>query len=125
MDEIPYWRKGTLEKYEPYGDYVVVKFSRWAFEKFRQAKDILGTQMTAVGEVMSIGKTFKETFQKSIRSLSQMASFVPSTATFASASHVDSGRILDLLLLHITIADSLFADVATFEQMPSCPCEFA
>ena len=69
MDEIPYWRKGTLEKYEPWGDYVVIKFARWAFEKFPQAKDILGTQMRAVGEVMSIGKTFKESFQKSIRSL--------------------------------------------------------
>ncbi|MBF0385856.1 MAG: carbamoyl-phosphate synthase large subunit [Candidatus Omnitrophica bacterium] len=69
MDEIPYWRKGTLEKYEPWGDYVVIKFARWAFEKFPQAKDILGTQMKAVGEVMSIGKTFKEAFQKSIRSL--------------------------------------------------------
>jgi carbamoyl-phosphate synthase large subunit len=69
MDEIPYWRKGTLDKYEPYGDYVVSKFARWAFEKFPQAKDVLGTQMKAVGEVMSIGKTFKEALQKSIRSL--------------------------------------------------------
>ena len=69
MDEIPYWRKGTLEKYEPWGDYVVIKFARWAFEKFPQAKDMLGTQMRAVGEVMSIGKTFKEAFQKAIRSL--------------------------------------------------------
>jgi len=69
MDEIPYWRKGTLEKYEPWGEYVVIKFARWAFEKFSQAKDILGTQMKAVGEVMSIAKNFKEAFQKSIRSL--------------------------------------------------------
>jgi carbamoyl-phosphate synthase large subunit len=69
LDEIPYWKEGTLEKYEPSGDYVVVKFARWAFEKFPQAKDILGTQMKAVGEVMSIGKTFKEAFQKAIRSL--------------------------------------------------------
>jgi len=69
MDEIPYWREGTLEKYTPSGDYVVVKFARWAFEKFPQADDVLGTQMRAVGEVMSIGKNYKETFQKSIRSL--------------------------------------------------------
>jgi len=48
---------------------VVVKFARWAFEKFPKAKDIIGTQMKAVGEVMSIGKNFKEAFQKSIRSL--------------------------------------------------------
>ncbi|NQT90857.1 MAG: carbamoyl-phosphate synthase large subunit [Candidatus Omnitrophica bacterium] len=69
MDEIPYWRLGTLDKYEPWGEYVVIKFARWAFEKFPQAKDMLGTQMRAVGEVMSIGKTFKEAFQKAIRSL--------------------------------------------------------
>ncbi len=69
LDEIPYWKKGTLEKYEPSGEYVVIKFARWAFEKFPGAKDILGTQMKAVGEVMSIGKTYKESFQKAIRSL--------------------------------------------------------
>jgi carbamoyl-phosphate synthase large subunit len=68
MDEIPYWRDGTLEKYTPSGDYVVVKFSRWAFEKFKGVEDKLGTQMRAVGEVMSIGKNYKEAFQKSIRS---------------------------------------------------------
>jgi carbamoyl-phosphate synthase large subunit len=69
LDEIPYWRDGTLDKYTPSGDYVVVKFARWAFEKFRDAEDRLGTQMRAVGEVMSIGKTYKEAFQKAIRSL--------------------------------------------------------
>ncbi len=69
LDEIPYWKEGTLEKYKPSGDYVVIKFARWAFEKFPQAKDVLGTQMKAVGEVMSIGKNFKDAFQKSIRSL--------------------------------------------------------
>ena len=69
MDEIPYWRDGTLEKYTPSGDYVVVKFARWAFEKFEGVEDKLGTQMRAVGEVMSIGKNYKEAFQKSIRSL--------------------------------------------------------
>ena len=69
MDEIPYWRDGTLEKYTPSGDYVVVKFARWAFEKFKGVEDRLGTQMRAVGEAMSIGKTYKEAFQKAIRSL--------------------------------------------------------
>ncbi len=69
MDEMPYWRDGSLEKYTPSGDYVVVKFARWAFEKFRGAQDKLGTQMRAVGEVMSIGKNYKEAFQKAIRSL--------------------------------------------------------
>jgi carbamoyl-phosphate synthase large subunit len=69
LDEIPYWREGTLDKYTPSGDYVVVKFARWDFEKFRGAEDRLGTQMRAVGEVMSIGKNYKEAFQKAIRSL--------------------------------------------------------
>jgi len=69
LDEIPYWRDGTLEKYTPSGEYVVVKFARWAFEKFHGIEDRLGTQMRAVGEVMSIGKNYKEAFQKAIRSL--------------------------------------------------------
>lgn len=69
LDEIPYWREGTLDKYTPSGDYVVVKFARWAFEKFEGLEDRLGTQMLAVGEVMSIGKTYKEALQKAIRSL--------------------------------------------------------
>ncbi|MCL2046529.1 MAG: carbamoyl-phosphate synthase large subunit [Oscillospiraceae bacterium] len=69
LDELPYWKEGTMEKYEPYGDYIVLKFARWAFEKFAGIEDKLGTQMRAVGEVMSIGRTFKEAFQKAIRSL--------------------------------------------------------
>ena len=69
LDEMPYWRDGSLEKYTPDGDYVVLKFARWAFEKFRAVEDHLGTQMKAVGEVMSIGKTYKETLQKAIRGL--------------------------------------------------------
>ena len=69
LDQFPYWRDGSLEKYTPSGDYVVLKFARWAFEKFRGVEDLLGTQMKAVGEVMAIGKTFKETFQKAIRGL--------------------------------------------------------
>jgi len=69
LDEIPYWRDASLEKYTPSGDYVVVKFPRFAFEKFRGVQDKLGTQMKAVGEVMSIGKTYKEALQKAIRSL--------------------------------------------------------
>jgi len=69
LDEIPYWREGTLDRYTPSGDYVVVKFPRWGFEKFKGVQDKLGTQMKAVGEVMSIGKTYKEALQKAIRSL--------------------------------------------------------
>ncbi|MCR5846256.1 MAG: carbamoyl-phosphate synthase large subunit [bacterium] len=69
LDEIPCGKHGTLDKYVPSGDYIVLKFARWAFEKFRGVEDKLGTQMRAVGEVMSIGKTYKEALQKAIRSL--------------------------------------------------------
>lgn len=69
LDEIPCGKHGTLDKYVPGGDYVVLKFARWAFEKFKGVEDKLGTQMRAVGEVMSIGKTYKEAFQKAVRSL--------------------------------------------------------
>ncbi len=69
LKEIPCGKYGTLDKYVPDGDYVVIKFARWAFEKFKGVEDKLGTQMRAVGEVMSIGKNFKEAFQKAIRSL--------------------------------------------------------
>ena len=68
LDEIPCGKYKTLDKYVPDGDYVVIKFARWAFEKFKGAEDKLGTQMKAVGEV-SIGKTYKEAFQKAIHSL--------------------------------------------------------
>ena len=69
LKDIPCGKFGTLDKYEPNGDYIVIKFARWAFEKFKGVEDKLGTQMRAVGEVMSIGKTYKEAFQKAIRSL--------------------------------------------------------
>lgn len=69
LKDLPCGKYGTLDKYQPDGDYVVVKFARWAFEKFKGVEDKLGTQMRAVGEVMSIGKTYKEAFQKAIRSL--------------------------------------------------------
>ena len=69
LDEIPCGKYGTLDRYYPDGEYVVIKFARWAFEKFKGVEDKLGTQMRAVGEVMSIGKTYKEAFQKAIRSL--------------------------------------------------------
>ena len=69
LKDIPCGKYGTLDKYVPDGDYVVIKFARWAFEKFKGVEDRLGTQMRAVGEVMSIGKNYKEAFQKAIRSL--------------------------------------------------------
>ncbi len=69
LSDISCGHYGTLDKYKPEGDYVVVKFARWAFEKFKGVQDKLGTQMRAVGEVMSIGKNFREALQKAVRSL--------------------------------------------------------
>ena len=69
LRDIPCGKYGTLDKYVPDGDYVVIKFARWAFEKFKGVEDKLGTRMRAVGEVMSIGKTYKEAVQKAVRSL--------------------------------------------------------
>jgi carbamoyl-phosphate synthase large subunit len=59
----------TPASFEPVLDYVVVKIPRWAFEKFRDASQALGTQMKSVGEVMAIGRTFKEALQKGLRGL--------------------------------------------------------
>src|SRR5438067_333743 len=61
--------KKTPASFEPTIDYVVVKIPKWNFEKFREAEDVLGTQMKSVGEVMAIGRTFKEALFKGLRSL--------------------------------------------------------
>ncbi|MDX9704026.1 MAG: carbamoyl-phosphate synthase large subunit [Candidatus Auribacterota bacterium] len=92
LNEISYWKEGTLDKYVPTGDYIIIKFPRWAFEKFPQATDILGTQMKSVGEVMSIGKTFKEAFQKSIRSL-EIKRFGPGDSKKLRSLSIDELRI--------------------------------
>ena len=89
LDEIPCGVHGTLDKYVPGGDYVVIKFARWAFEKFKGAEDKLGTQMRAVGEVMSIGKNYKEAFQKAIRSLEQSCYGLGYRKNFAALSKED------------------------------------
>ena len=70
LDEIPNdITKKTPASFEPTIDYCVVKIPKWAFEKFPSADSTLGTQMKSVGEVMAIGRTFKEAFQKGLRSL--------------------------------------------------------
>ncbi len=61
--------KETYASFEPAIDYCVVKIPRWTFEKFPEAEDILGTAMKSVGETMAMGRTFKEAFQKGMRSL--------------------------------------------------------
>src|SRR3954463_5912934 len=70
LDEIPNdITKMTPASFEPTIDYVVTKIPKWAFEKFPGAEDVLGTQMKSVGEVMAIGRTFKESLFKGLRSL--------------------------------------------------------
>jgi carbamoyl-phosphate synthase large subunit len=70
LDEIPNdITKKTPASFEPTIDYVVTKIPKWNFEKFREAEDVLGTQMKSVGEVMAIGRNFKESLFKGLRSL--------------------------------------------------------
>jgi len=70
LNEIPNdITKKTPASFEPTLDYVVVKIPKWAFEKFPESDSTLGTQMKSVGEVMAIGRTFKEAFFKGLRSL--------------------------------------------------------
>ena len=86
LKDLPCGKYGTLDRYHPDGDYVVVKFARWAFEKFKGVEDRLGTQMRAVGEVMAIGKTYKEAFQKAIRSLEKNRAGLGHVADFDTLS---------------------------------------
>ena len=70
LDEIPNdITQKTPASFEPTIDYVVAKIPKWDFEKFKEAEDVLGTQMKSVGEVMAIGRTFKEALFKGLRSL--------------------------------------------------------
>ena len=98
LKDIPCGKYGTLDKYKPDGDYVVIKFARWAFEKFKGVEDKLGTQMRAVGEVMSIGKTYKEAFQKAIRSLE--------TGRYGLGNAKNFGELTKEELLHKLITPS-------------------
>ncbi len=95
LKDIPCGKYGTLDRYVPDGDYVVIKFARWAFEKFKGVEDKLGTQMRAVGEVMSIGKTYKEAFQKAIRSLETGRYGLGHAGGFASLSRKELLRMLN------------------------------
>lgn len=101
--DIPCGKYGTLDNYKPDGDYIVIKFARWAFEKFKGAEDKLGTQMRAVGEVMSIGKTYKEAFQKAIRSLETGRYGLGGAKNFADLSKKE---LLDML--HIPTSERQF-----------------
>lgn len=103
LEDIPCGKHGTLDKYVPECDYIVIKFARWAFEKFKGSEDKLGTQMKAVGEVMSIGKTYKEAFQKAIRSLETGRYGLGYAKDFASKSKEDL-----LNMLHVPTSERQF-----------------
>lgn len=103
LDEIPCGKYGTLDKYVPDGDYLVIKYARWAFEKFKGAEDKLGTQMKAVGEVMSIGKSYKEALQKAIRSLEIGRYGLGNAKDFASRTKEE---LLDML--HVVSSERQF-----------------
>jgi carbamoyl-phosphate synthase large subunit len=92
LDEIPNdITKKTPASFEPTIDYVVVKIPKWAFEKFPGVEPTLGTQMKSVGEVMAIGRTFKEAFLKGVRSLERRGS--------ASVGHVDDETLRRKLII--------------------------
>jgi carbamoyl-phosphate synthase large subunit len=101
--DIPCGKYGSLDQYVPDGEYVVIKFARWAFEKFKGSEDKLGTQMKAVGEVMSIGKTYKEAFQKAIRSLEIGRYGLGDAKDFASKT---KNQLLDML--HVPTSERQF-----------------
>lgn len=103
LQDIECGKYGTLDQYVPDGDYVVIKFARWAFEKFKGSEDKLGTQMRAVGEVMSIGKTYKEAFQKAIRSLETGRYGLGGAKDFASKTKEEL-----LNMLHIPTSERQF-----------------
>ncbi|MCR5282906.1 MAG: carbamoyl-phosphate synthase large subunit [Lachnospiraceae bacterium] len=94
LSEIPCGKYGTLDQYKPDGDYVVIKYARWAFEKFKGVEDKLGTQMRAVGEVMSIGKNYKEAFQKAVRSLEKSRYGLGHVKNFDTLSKEELLRLL-------------------------------
>ena len=112
LKDIPCGKYGTLDKYVPDGDYIVIKFARWAFEKFKGVEDKLGTQMRAVGEVMSIGKTYKEAFQKAIRSLE--------TGRYGLGNAKDFGSLTKEQLLKKLITASSERHFIMYEAIRKC-----
>lgn len=88
--------KSTPSCYEPALDYVVTKIPRFAFEKFTGAKDLLTTQMKSVGEVMSLGRTFKESFQKAIQSSETQCGFEEVTFSQEKLAYPNSQRLMQL-----------------------------
>jgi len=88
--------KSTPSCYEPALDYVVTKIPRFAFEKFPGSKDLLTTQMKSVGEVMSIGRTFKESFQKAIAAMETQCGFEEVTFENEKLSYPNSRRLMHL-----------------------------
>ena len=94
LSEIPCGKCGTLDKYVPEHDHVAVKFARWAFETYQDVEDKLGTQMRAVGEVMALGRNFREAFQKAVRSLDNGRSGLGHAKDFAAKTKEELLRLL-------------------------------
>ncbi|WP_194611405.1 carbamoyl-phosphate synthase large subunit [Clostridium vitabionis] len=94
LSEIPCGKCGTLDKYVPEHDHVAVKFARWAFETYQDVEDKLGTQMRAVGEVMALGRNFREAFQKAVRSLDNGRSGLGHAKNFAAKTKEELLRLL-------------------------------
>lgn len=102
LDEIPNdITRETMASFEPTIDYCVVKIPRWTFEKFPKAEDILTTSMRSVGEVMAIGRTFKEALQKAIRSL-EIGKF-----GFPDYDNTNDPEYLDTLCSHLRRPNSM------------------
>jgi carbamoyl-phosphate synthase large subunit len=107
LDEIPNdITKKTPASFEPTIDYVVVKIPKWAFEKFPGVEDMLGTQMKSVGEVMAIGRTFKEAFLKGVRSLERRG--------FSNVGNIDDETLRRKLI--IPNAERIYYLHAAFER---------
>ena len=102
LDEIPNdITKETMASFEPAIDYVVTKIPRWTFEKFPETQDILTTSMKSVGETMAIGRTFKESLQKAVRSL-EIGRF-----GLVEAVPVDIRESMELLVSRLKTPNSL------------------
>ena len=100
LDEIPNdITKKTPASFEPVIDYVVTKIPRWTFEKFPGARDILGTQMQSIGEVMAIGRTFPESLQKALRSLEIGRAGLNADAAEAVFDKTTTARLLKSIAL--------------------------
>jgi carbamoyl-phosphate synthase large subunit len=121
LDELRNDLTGTSAAFEPALDYVVVKWPRFAFEKFPDADDVLGTQMKSVGETMAIGRTFTEAVQKAARGLEIGLTGLTANMTDLAQALKLAARPSDRRLLHVVDAlrlgatDQQIVDATAFD----------